>query len=175
MQYLYRAFDSSNRLLYVGISGKWSERLHQHERESEWMELTDYVKIERFDTRQEVSEAEKLAIVNEKPIYNKQYNQEWESPQNHFQKLKRWLIDGVADERHIHLIYSMLQDFEDERWGLKKKRSSDVAWSIQASYDYLVAHGYLDCRNCEAIESHQMFQSWAGITDLEISERGYYD
>lgn len=175
MQYLYRAFDRNNRLLYVGISGKWSERLHQHERESKWMERTDYVKIERFDTRDEVAEAEKRAVVDEKPIYNKQYNQEWESPQNHFQKLKRWLSEGASDQKHLYLIQSMLQDFEEEQWGLKLKRSSDVAWSMQASFGYLNAHGLIECRNCEAIDAHDMFQSWAGKTDAEISERGYYD
>lgn len=175
MQYLYRAFDSDDKLLYVGISGRWSERLHQHEKTSEWMELTDYVKIEKFDTRDAVSEAERTAVEQEKPVYNKQYNQEYESPQNHFQKLKRWFFEGGDDEVHYDIINQMRRSFIEAKFSRKRKKSYDVAWAFFSAFPYLDFNGYIECRNCRAIYSHKMYESWAGISDEAAERNGYYD
>lgn len=174
MQYLYRAFTKDGTLLYVGISGRWSERLHQHEKESEWFERTDYVLIRRFPDRESVAAAEKAAIRAEKPIYNKQHSQEWQSPQHHFQQLKKWVTGEKSDMQHRILVDGMRNTFEEPN-GLKPSRSQDVAWAFHNVYDYAAYHGYINCRNCEAISRHGMYESWAGRTDEELEARGYYD
>ena len=175
MQYLYRAFSDEGDLLYVGISGKWSERLHQHERESEWMELTDYVRIERFPDRESVMHAERVAIEKEKPKYNKQYSLAYQTPQNHFQQLKLWVKTEHEDKQHRLLLFIMRHYLFEPEMGLKAKRSSDVAWSFFAAYPYLSSEQGFDCRNCKAIYMHKMFEKWSYAVDEELEERGYYE
>lgn len=68
---LYRCFDSDERLLYVGISMSALSRLEQHKRESQWISLVAKITIESFPSRQKALEAEALAIVKERPFYNK--------------------------------------------------------------------------------------------------------
>ena len=175
MQYLYRAYDESGQLLYVGISGKWSERLHQHERTSDWMTQTDYVKIERFETRAEVSRAEKRAVEQERPKYNRQYSQDYESPGNHFQQIKLWFKTGTTDAKHSALLFSMTDDFNHLGWEFKKNRSRDIAWLMLSNYDYLAAHDYVICRNCDAISRHGQFQYWMELVEEEMKRGEFYD
>tara|TARA_Y100000296_G_C5155790_1_gene248991 strand:- start:137 stop:670 length:534 start_codon:yes stop_codon:yes gene_type:complete len=70
MQNLYRHFDSSNRLLYVGISLNAINRLSQHNKNSHWADEISHVEIEKFETRQEAIRAETKAFDNESPAYN---------------------------------------------------------------------------------------------------------
>ena len=175
MQYLYRAYGDNDELLYVGISGKWSERLHQHERTSEWMEETAFVTIERFQTREEVSEAEKRAIKNEKPIHNKAFSDEFETTGDHFQRLKAWTNYGGADEQHKVIVSAMKMLLEENPHLLQAKRSMDIAWCFHQSYDWLSYHRYISCRNCEAVSRHGMFEHWASQVDERLERGGYYD
>lgn len=176
MQFLYRAIDADKKLLYVGISNDWTRRLHQHEKNSLWFELTDHVKIERFETREAVTEAERLAIETEKPIYNKMFNREYESLQNHFAKLKDWFWDKAVDcEGHEDLIWSMRKSFNHAGFSSKRKRASVVAWCFYACYPYLDAYELIDCRNCDGLLHSEIHQGWAGPVDEEAAERGYYD
>ena len=71
---LYRHFDSNDNLLYVGISLNEFNRFKQHMVNSDWPTDAAYTNYERFDTREEALLAEKQAIVNEKPLYNKIHN-----------------------------------------------------------------------------------------------------
>jgi predicted GIY-YIG superfamily endonuclease len=67
---LYRAFDREKRLLYVGISLNWNNRLKQHAKGSLWFVDVTEIGIEWFDTRDEALSAEADAIKREKPEYN---------------------------------------------------------------------------------------------------------
>lgn len=71
-QQLYRHFDSNNVLLYVGVSVSAVHRLTQHKRTAHWFNDLSRVDIEQFSSRKAVLAAEKKAVVNEKPKYNKQ-------------------------------------------------------------------------------------------------------
>lgn len=71
---LYRHYDAEGRLLYVGISLSASNRLEQHMAGSEWAASIETVKIKCYSTRQEALAAEKQAIKDERPIWNKIHN-----------------------------------------------------------------------------------------------------
>ena len=165
MQYLYRAFDASRTLLYIGISGRWSERLHQHEKSSEWLERTDYVLIQRFDTREEVVEAERRAIRDEQPIYNKDLNRAYESPMTHFDKLKFWtLFDTPVSDDHQTLIDDMRAVMSQHMNYVTKPRARHLALAFFASY----ISDPDNCRNCEAIYAHKQIRHWASEADSEL-------
>lgn len=70
MQTLYRFYDKSERLLYVGITCNPPARFAQHRQAKEWWELIDTIKLTSFDSRSEVLRAEALAIRDEEPAFN---------------------------------------------------------------------------------------------------------
>lgn len=69
---LYRYYEDDGVLLYVGISSDAYKRAKSHAKNSEWFIFQDKMTVETFDTRKEARAAEKLAIVNENPVYNKE-------------------------------------------------------------------------------------------------------
>jgi excinuclease UvrABC nuclease subunit len=70
MQTLYRFYDAEGSLLYVGITKFFEPRLKQHYKNAEWFFDTASVKLEHYQTRQEVERAETQAIEQESPRYN---------------------------------------------------------------------------------------------------------
>lgn len=68
--HLYRHFDSSGRLLYVGISLSPIERLRKHSETSHWTRSIAKVEIEDYPTRAEALAAEKTVIQAELPLHN---------------------------------------------------------------------------------------------------------
>jgi GIY-YIG catalytic domain len=67
---LYRHFDSSGQLVYVGIASDPFRRLSQHEKWSRWYDQIDTIKIERHPNRKAAEAAELEAIRTEKPLHN---------------------------------------------------------------------------------------------------------
>jgi predicted DNA-binding transcriptional regulator AlpA len=67
---LYRHFDSSGALLYVGISLNALVRMSRHSRDSRWFDRVATITVERFPTRQEALLAERKAVATEKPPFN---------------------------------------------------------------------------------------------------------
>lgn len=67
---LYRHFDEQGELLYIGISLSAMARLGQHKRTSEWVDQISTMTIEKYNSREELKVAEKLAVAHEKPKYN---------------------------------------------------------------------------------------------------------
>lgn len=67
---LYRHFDSSGRLLYVGISLNSIKRLQQHFANAEWFKDISRIEIEWHPTRIEAMAAEAIAIAKENPVFN---------------------------------------------------------------------------------------------------------
>ena len=70
--YLYRFFDVSRRLLYVGITYDVAQRLDQHyyARPLDEIRRIHAVTTQKFANRQEVIDAEHEAIATEKPLWN---------------------------------------------------------------------------------------------------------
>lgn len=69
---LYRYFDIDGNLLYIGISVNFMVRASQHKSSSRWFDRISYVNVTHFPNRELAIRAERLAISNEMPIYNKQ-------------------------------------------------------------------------------------------------------
>lgn len=69
-QKLYRHFDANGSLLYVGISSSITARIAAHKNSSHWFDDVVTIKIESYETREQVLEAELLAIQTEFPKFN---------------------------------------------------------------------------------------------------------
>ena len=70
MQHLYRHFDKTGALLYVGISLSTVKRLSEHKQGSHWYRDIVRVEIEHYETREEAIAAEIAAIRAENPLHN---------------------------------------------------------------------------------------------------------
>jgi predicted GIY-YIG superfamily endonuclease len=70
--YVYRLWDESGSLLYVGISRTLTNRLLQHNANQPWADEIDSVTGKRFASREKARAAEISAIQTEHPKYNKQ-------------------------------------------------------------------------------------------------------
>ena len=77
---LYRHYDKANTLLYIGISLNSIARLNQHRGHSDWFKDITNVKIENFYTRDAALEAERTAIIAEKPLHNVHHNRTIKMP-----------------------------------------------------------------------------------------------
>ena len=71
--YLYRHYDETGALLYVGISNHVGRRTDDHAKHSGWFERIAKIDVKRFDSRSEALSAERTAIVAEAPLYNVQH------------------------------------------------------------------------------------------------------
>lgn len=72
--FLYRHFDSSDRLLYIGISLSAVARLSAHNATSPWARHVARVQIIAYRCRADALVAERLAIRRERPIHNAKHN-----------------------------------------------------------------------------------------------------
>lgn len=71
---LYRFYNPSGDLLYVGISVRPWTRWKQHKGQKDWAEEVATQTIEWWPTRAEALVAEKEAIIAEEPLYNVIHN-----------------------------------------------------------------------------------------------------
>jgi predicted GIY-YIG superfamily endonuclease len=71
---LYRFFDAGGQLLYVGISLDPGARWKQHRSDKPWWGEVATVTVEPHETRAAVVQAERAAIIAEKPKYNVVHN-----------------------------------------------------------------------------------------------------
>lgn len=70
---LYRFYNCDGDLLYVGMSLCAVTRLAQHKEKAPWFTQIARIEIENYDSGQECSKAERLAIRREQPLYNKAF------------------------------------------------------------------------------------------------------
>lgn len=67
---LYRAYDASDKLLYIGIATNWARRWTQHFERSPWYTAVARITLETHPTRRAAYEAEREACENEHPLHN---------------------------------------------------------------------------------------------------------
>jgi len=72
--YLYRHYDPSGDLLYVGTSLQLQDRHGRHLKEASWRNMISFILIEPFETREQAIVAEKIAIRDEFPRFNVVHN-----------------------------------------------------------------------------------------------------
>lgn len=70
---LYRLYGADG-LLYIGIARSIATRLGQHAASKDWFDQVTTIVLERFDTRERAAEAERSAIIEEKPSHNIVHN-----------------------------------------------------------------------------------------------------
>lgn len=101
---LYRLYDDSNELLYIGITKELQQRLKDHSCHKVWWSEVSLVKVEEHSCRTVLSRAERKAIQNENPKYNVQrfYDEIHDVPQGFSDHIKRATV--VATEKKIQEI-----------------------------------------------------------------------
>jgi len=158
---LYRFFDSQGNLLYVGISNNWQARLKQHYKNSAFHDETALITFDRFSTRSQVEEAERLAIETEHPKYNKALNPNWENPQQHMIKIKNWVYsNAVITDEHAGIVAELRSIFlEDPLW--TRKSTGPVAMYLQEYLPEWAGDYSLNCAMCVDIYHSKQIESWA--------------
>lgn len=68
--FVYRCYDASEALLYVGCTFDVERRLSEHALHSGWFPLVARKTSVRYETRREALDAEKQAIFTENPVHN---------------------------------------------------------------------------------------------------------
>jgi hypothetical protein len=68
---LYRCWSDDDVLLYVGISGRMTGRIYEHQIDKPWWSEVETITLEHFRTRQEAADAEHESIRTETPRYNR--------------------------------------------------------------------------------------------------------
>jgi predicted GIY-YIG superfamily endonuclease len=87
---VYRCFDKTGLLLYIGATFDVKDRMRKHKHASQWFHDVDRVDAELFNNRAEAFTAEKKAIKSECPKYNctgvrvggKSYNRKFKPPKS---------------------------------------------------------------------------------------------
>lgn len=69
--YLYRIFDATGQLLYIGITHDVGARFQQHRADKSWWHERDTHTVEEAPTRADVLYLEAKAILTEFPKYNR--------------------------------------------------------------------------------------------------------
>lgn len=113
MTELYRHFDEWGRLLYVGVSTSSVVRLWKHMEECSWHDLIATVTIERYLTRGEALVAERLAVREESPYFNKVHNALWH--------LRKWEHPLAEHANTISKVMSGEIELPDEEELSKRK------------------------------------------------------
>lgn len=71
---LYRHFDDADVLLYVGITDNLGDRTNSgHARTSDWVQYAERAEAEWWDSRELAGEAEREAVRDDRPVFNRQY------------------------------------------------------------------------------------------------------
>jgi hypothetical protein len=68
--YVYRCYDASGRLLYIGSTVDTAVRFRQHERTADWWPYVARTEVEAFDSTDAALAAETRAIGTEHPRWN---------------------------------------------------------------------------------------------------------
>lgn len=71
---LYRFYDASDRLLYIGIAGNPGRRFNEHGKDKQWWDQVARSTMEHHPSRQAALHAEEQAIKDERPIHNVVHN-----------------------------------------------------------------------------------------------------
>lgn len=71
---LYRHRNAASNLLYVGITSNPAGRLSHHKARSPWADDISRIEMEWFDCRDDAAAAERIAVRDEGPLYNRDYS-----------------------------------------------------------------------------------------------------
>ena len=131
---LYRFYDGSGTLLYVGISLHAAQRASEHRKDKAWWPDVASMTIQHLPTRAAALEAERVAIINERPLHNVVHNRGHLSmaPRPNLRQIL-WLCDGCRQpmtdgDRNETFGYIQVRSprrptgMERERWEVMHRR-----------------------------------------------------
>lgn len=128
---LYRHYDATGQLLYVGVSKSAFNRFVQHIGASEWCALVANMTVQTYSTREDALDAEALAIRTEKPRWNKHHAGDKSSSQRGYLKVSMAVLEDL-DELAIRspsarkILTALLQAMNRQN-EVKLKQSSIIA------------------------------------------------
>ncbi len=67
---VYRCYDASGWLLYIGLTNSLTQRKWHHRQNSFWWPQLFWMTTEEHPDRESGTYAERMAILNEDPLYN---------------------------------------------------------------------------------------------------------
>lgn len=150
---LYRWFDATDRLLYLGKTGELGQRVSGHIARSQWMQFVARSTVERRQTPEELARDERTAIETEQPIFNKQYNNTPEAKE----RLRAYL----EEIGRLDLLNSKPSSLAPE-----VKRRTELAADIKrtvASYDGYDPEEFIEEEHAYLARWHAMAgQAWWG-------------
>lgn len=96
---VYRLYGATFRdLLYVGVSWSALVRASQHRDSKQWWREITRIVVQNFPSRADAEQAERLAIITEAPLYNRQHN----TPTSQERSDARWhrarLLSPILDD-----------------------------------------------------------------------------
>lgn len=74
MHVLYRLFDASDDLLYIGKTVAPSSRFQQHRETKSWWRTVATIRLAYFNSAEELDREERYAIRSERPLHNIKHN-----------------------------------------------------------------------------------------------------
>jgi predicted GIY-YIG superfamily endonuclease len=81
---VYRIYDATGRLIYVGATGNVEQRLGTHRTQAWWWSLVDRVETEPHQELADAFAAELDAILAEKPVFNVRNLGGWQGARRRF-------------------------------------------------------------------------------------------
>lgn len=141
MMFLYRLFDSAEKLLYIGVTTDCEKRIHTHRSEKSWGNRIECASIKEYDSKQDAMRAEREAIEHENPAYNrslqlKARNASVDSVITHFGGIRRlahilklnpstihgWKSRGIIPRWHHDRILAAAPGLKREQMGARYGR-----------------------------------------------------
>lgn len=113
---LYRFYDRTSQLLYIGITRDPSSRWSQHRGDKPWWLEVRRIEIESLPDRATALKAERLAIQSEMPRYNVVHNRRTPAPPRVHQPLER--------DQLYELLSQELAELQAERRLARMKQES---------------------------------------------------
>lgn len=169
-QALYRFYNSSGDLLYVGITLDPGKRWKQHRDDKPWWHEVTQVTVETHVDRDAVMQAERAAIENEHPRYNVVFNRPRLSPEQ-----RTWTVTAPPTRRdpvRRARLAAELDHIKDTTgygmaaaWGhLKRGEFDEAEQRIREHYGNKVTAQDMP----DMCHDHCYFQAAGGIPELGV-------
>lgn len=117
---LYRFYGDGDALLYIGITMNAPARFGQHRDDKPWWGDITRIDMEHFNSREEVLEAERAAIVAERPAHNVVHNRGVQRPSHRVSGEPAGLLLQPGDYVAIGMSDGKCPvgyvDFVDDQW-----------------------------------------------------------
>lgn len=170
METLYRFFDADGKLLYVGISNNWTQRLKQHYKDSPFFEQARHITLTHYKTREAVEAAEKLAIETEGPVYNKAYNPDYEDALTHFAKIKAWVYTKLEpDDKHRSMVEELQNLFRvDDLW--TGKTAAPIAYYLNSFLPDWDTDYDINCEFCLNLYNSRNIEIWSDYYQRRVQD-----